>query len=44
MTHQCLMRFIPSFDSPEAALGYAVAEAVAWIGERGSPLPATYTE
>ena len=34
MTHESVMRFDPHFDSHDAALGFAQAQAAAWIGER----------
>ena len=34
MTHERVMRFDPHFDSHDAALGFAQAQAAAWIGER----------
>ena len=39
MTHERVMRFDPLFKSRDAALGFAQAQAVAWIGARG-PAPA----
>ncbi|MBW8759167.1 MAG: hypothetical protein JF586_16270 [Burkholderiales bacterium] len=33
MTHERVMRFDPHFDSHDAALGFAQAQAAAWIGE-----------
>jgi len=41
MTHQRVMRFDPLFESHDAALGFAQAQAVAWIDQRFSgPAPA----
>lgn len=39
MTHQRVMRFLPRFESRDAALGFAHEQAVAWIGERGVVQP-----
>jgi hypothetical protein len=34
MTHERVVRFDSQFDSHDAALGFAQAQAAAWIGER----------
>nr|WP_310734645.1 hypothetical protein [Azohydromonas caseinilytica] len=31
-THDCVLRFTPEFDSGEAALHYATAQGLDWIG------------
>jgi len=44
MTHERVMRFDPSFDSHDAALGFAQAQAAAWIGGRNPGHPPLRTE
>jgi hypothetical protein len=35
MTHQRVIRFTPQFDSHAEAQGFALEQAMAWLGERG---------
>lgn len=41
MTHDRVLRFVPSFDSPEGAQRFATEQALAWIGERHPSDPIT---
>jgi hypothetical protein len=36
MSHDRVMRFVPVFDSPDAASRYAVAQALAWVDAQPS--------
>jgi hypothetical protein len=44
MTHQRVMRFLPLFESRDAAEGFARQQAAAWIVERDVPHPLACTE
>ena len=44
MTHQRVMRFIPLFETRDAAEGFARQQAAAWIVERDVPHPLACTE
>ena len=44
MTHQRVMRFLPLFESRDAAEGFARQQAAAWIVERDVPRPLACTE
>ncbi len=37
MTHHRVMRFVPRFDSHDQALGFAHAQADAWVSEHDLP-------
>jgi hypothetical protein len=42
MTHDRVMRFVPVFDSHHQASRFAVAQALAWVGEQ-TPLVESLT-